>query len=168
MRVAFCGLARSGKDTAVQHLVSRYHFMRLAFGDKLKEYAEGVFLVEEGKKPRELYQWFGQKMRERDPDIWVKHVEKKMDMYPNFNFCISDLRQPNEYDWCREQGFVIVRINANTGHRLHRMANDDFKLEDLTHETESHVSNFVVDYDLFNDGTKQDLFKQVDTIIENL
>src|SRR5699024_5800192 len=76
------------------------------------------------KKPRKLYQDFGQAMRQLDEDIWIRHVEQAIETdktFPNYKgVVIDDLRQPNEYDWARANGFTIIRVNADDGDRIYR------------------------------------------------
>lgn len=81
---------------------------------------------------------------------------------------ISDLRQPNEIERCRSEGYVIIRINAPDGVRIQRAvdSNDAFNYADLKHETESHVDSFAVDYDVSNDRDLAHLYAQIDAIIE--
>ncbi|MFE5278591.1 hypothetical protein ACFQ9F_30120, partial [Bacillus cereus] len=71
-------------------------------------------------KPRALYQQFGQLMRQIDGDVWVKHVERKVEGIVDYRsthdhhigVVITDLRQPNEYEWARRNGFTIIRVTA--------------------------------------------------------
>jgi|SRR5690625_1640692 len=162
-RIALTGKMRSGKSTISNYLTEIHDYKRIAFGDALKRYAHEIFDglfdsdAEMVAKPRRLYRQFGQKMREIDSDVWVKQVERKMNAWESVTvhgIVIDDLRQPNEFEWARANGFTIIRINANEDTRLERAraAGDDFSLEDLRHETELHVDDFVVDFDYWNDS----------------
>jgi dephospho-CoA kinase len=145
----------------------------------LKRYANDIFGVETGAKPRELYQWFGQTMRQRDPDVWVRKCFRNIAFasfeetpdgtvyFPPKRAVITDLRQPNEFDRCRSEGYVIIRVNASEGVRINRAVEsaDTFSLRDLTHDTESHVDTFAADYDVYNDGDMAGLYAQIEAII---
>jgi len=182
--IALTGLMRSGKDALADYLTQNYGYTRFAFGDELKRYTHELFGEPDGK-PRELYQWFGQTMRERDPDIWTrKCFEDIMESYemvarkvyaggvfhPPFRAVISDLRHPNEYDRCRSESYVIIRVTAPESVRIDRAvkSSDTFNLRDLTHDTESHVEGFEVDYEVVNDGTLAELYAQIDVIMTQL
>lgn len=179
--IAITGEMRSGKDAVAEYLARQYGYTRFAFGDELKRYYQELFGPSE-TKPREGYQWFGQAVRERDPDIWVRkcfdNIETAADwsvgdyyMYgKEFRAVISDLRQPNEHDRCRAEGYVIIRVTAPEALRIDRAikSGDTFNLRDLTHDTESHVRSFDVDYEIVNDGTLAELYAKVDEVLRNV
>jgi dephospho-CoA kinase len=178
IKIALTGKMRSGKDTVANHLYIRYGFDRVAFGDALKKNAHATFpWVSEFSKPRALYQQYGQLMRQIDPDVWIKHAERAVKGAIDFNVntgaekvgvVITDLRQPNEYEWARANGFTIVRVTAPDENRLLRakLAGDDFTETDLEHETESHIDGFAVDFEIVNDGSVDNLKVQIDEIME--
>jgi len=128
------------------------------------------------KKPRKLYQDIGQKLRELDEDVWVRQVADGVKLYSEYRstkgLVITDLRQPNEYEWARDNGFTIIRVNADEETRLQRANNagDDFTTEDLRHDTEQHIDDFEVDYEIYNgEGTTEKAVKdEVNAIIREL
>jgi dephospho-CoA kinase len=180
VKIALTGKLRSGKDTVANHLYIRHGFNRAAFGDALKKNAHATFpWVSEFSKPRALYQSYGQLMREIDPQVWIKHAEQAVKGAIDFNVhtgaekvgvVISDLRQPNEYEWARANGFTVIRVTAPDEDRLFRakLAGDDFTEADLENETESHIDGFAVDYTIENNGTVDDLKAQIDEIMEEI
>jgi dephospho-CoA kinase len=180
VKIALTGKMRSGKDTVANHLYIRHSFNRVAFGDALKKNAHATFpWVSEFSKPRALYQQFGQLMRQIEPDVWIKHAERAVKGAIDFNVhtgaekvgvVISDLRQPNEYEWARANGFTIIRVTAPDEDRLLRakLAGDDFNEADLEHETESHIDSFDCDYEIVNAGSLDDLKAQIDAILAQL
>jgi dephospho-CoA kinase len=180
VKIALCGRLRSGKDTAANHLYIRHSFNPVAFGGALKKNAHATFpWVSEYSKPRALYQQFGQLMRQIDPDVWIKHAERAVKGAIDYNVnigaekvgvVITDLRQPNEYEWARANGFSIIRVTAPDEDRLWRakLAGDDFNEADLEHETESHIDGFAVDAEIINSGTIDELKELVDNIIAKI
>jgi dephospho-CoA kinase len=180
VKIALCGRLRSGKDTAANHLYIRHSFNRVAFGDALKKNAHATFpWVSEFSKPRALYQSYGQLMRQIDPDVWIKHAERAVKGAIDFNVhtgaekigvVITDLRQTNEYEWARNNGYTIIRVTAPDEDRLLRakLAGDDFNEADLEHETESHIDGFAVDYEIVNDETVDELKEIIDSILAQI
>lgn len=176
-KVALTGKMRAGKDTVAHHLYISHGFDKVAFGDELKRLAHETFPdVGILSKPRALYQQFGQLMRTIDGDVWVKHVERKINAIVNFRsstddrigIVLTDVRQPNEVEWARANGFTIIRVTAPDDVRRHRaeQAGDYFTADDFEHETELHVDGFAVDYEIANDGTVEELKEKVDAIME--
>lgn len=197
--IGITGKFRSGKNAVADYLTEKYGYMQFAFGDELKRYAHELFNVDASAKPRELYQWFGQTMRERDPDIWVRkcfdYIEHRRGVIPRrersmaayfdapwfdvpwnahartqFRVVITDLRQPNEYDRCRAEGYVIIRVTCPDDIRIERAraAGDSFTDEDLRHETEQHVDTFAVDVEIDNNGSLDELYAQVDEVMAEI
>src|SRR5690606_21445144 len=189
IRIAITGKMRSGKTTAAKHLWTNYDFKILSFGEPLKRIADEDFkhlyepiyencpFSEKGKsiagdkKPRELLQQIGQLFRQIDEDVWIKRAEQTMKYYEQYRdtrgIVIDDMRQPNEYEWARANGFVIIRINAPDELRIERAkaAGDDFDEADLTHETERYIDGFAVDYEIDNTYNLEELERQIDEII---
>ena len=174
IKIALTGKMRSGKSFISDYLFVKHGFeLPIAFGDKLKIVYHELFpWVDRKSKPRADYQKFGQLMREHfDANVWIRHVEyrvKALEKLRNVRgIVIEDLRQPNEYEWARANGFVIVRVSAPDELRLERarLAGDNFTEADLAHETEQWVDGFEVDFEIMNDGTFGELKAKVDEMI---
>lgn len=172
LKIALTGKMRSGKDEIAKHLAYKHGFeWPIAFGDMLKYYADLIYAHNSGAKQRRMYQVFGQACREYDPDVWIRHAEfavkQALEKRSTRGIVISDLRQPNEYDWCKRNGFVIVRVTAPEDVRLARakQAGDIFEADDAEHETEQYVDSFEVDAEISNEGTLDELYTQVDEFI---
>jgi dephospho-CoA kinase len=178
VKIALTGKLRSGKDTVAHHLYIKYGFNRVAFGDALKHNAHETFpWISQSTKPRALYQQFGQLMREIDPDVWIKHAERAVNGAIDFRVntgaervgvVITDLRQPNEWQWAKDNGFTIIRVTAPDEVRIGRAiaAGDDFCENDLEHETEKAIDEFEVDAEIVNNGTVEELQSKVDSVVE--
>src|SRR5699024_3786567 len=189
IRIALTGRMRSGKSAAAAYMTVKHGFKSISFAGALRRVADDLFehlyepiyedcpFSEDGKhriswrKPRALLQTLGQKLREIDEDVWIKQAEQSMRVYEGMRstagIVIDDLRQPNEYDWARANGFIIIRVEASDDLRLERAkhAGDSFSAKDLAHDTEQHVDKFDVDYTIVNDGDMIDLKRQVDEIM---
>lgn len=187
--IGLIGKMRSGKDTVAAYLAEKYGYTRFAFGDELKRYAHELFgEPADGSKPRELYQWFGQTMRERDPDIWVRkclesisrnrrdrawvkeHDRYRRDIIVDAPVAITDVRQPNEYAALQSVGYVLIRVDAPESLRIQRAieSGDTFNLRDLTHDTETALDGYVADFTVVNDAGLPELYEQIDEIIKSL
>ncbi|WP_202822667.1 hypothetical protein [Bacillus cereus] len=180
-KVAITGKARSGKTELSHYAWMLYGFKEFDFSAVLKDEFHRLFPhIPRDPKPRAYYQKFGQWLREIDPDIWVR-----MTMGNVHKYCFEDalnkvnhkpkvlvngVRQPNEYQQLREEGFIIIRVNASDGLRIGRAekAGDVFTEADLEHETESHIDTFEVDYEINNNGELIQLYGQFDKIMNDI
>ena len=120
IKIALMGHARSGKDTFAKPLITGNSdelplLTEIKFASPISSIIEEYFPEQEGK-PRELYQKIGQSMREIDPDVWVNYLDEMYHWWEHHSgnltkgVIITDVRQPNEWQWCREHGFTIVKI----------------------------------------------------------
>lgn len=184
MKIALFGKMRSGKDTVAKILTQEYGFKDFAFAQGIGEIIVKYFptALSYGK-PRQHYQHIGQSMRELDQDVWVKYLLKrvlhyKMDIRLSvenknkripFRVVVTDGRQQNEAERLREEGYLIVKVEAPEDIRIDRMvqAGDVFTDELLTHETEKQVDLINADITILNDGTLEDLRLKVKDLIES-
>lgn len=181
VKIALTGKMRSGKNTVADYLEKEYGFVQFAFADSLKLIVTQLFGLDEedGIQYRKLLQKFGQYCRSIDPDVWIRQCFEDMMQYEfYYETCdgkkmpivITDLRQPNEYDRCRAEGFVIVRVTAPDELRIERIKQmgEEYDDETLNHETEQYVDTFDVDYEIRNDSDLDSLYAQVDAIMHDL
>ncbi len=185
MKIALTGKVRSGKDTVKDYLIEKYGMVPFAFGDDLKKgFHEAYPHIPEHPKPVRGYQLYGQLMRYVHKDThWIDNCFKKIDyiadVAKNYNITgseidfrpvITDVRQDNEVDRCKEEGFVLIRVNCPDEIRLERMnaTGDNFTLADLQFETETAVDHFEVDYDIENGGTLEELYLQIEDVIQKI
>jgi hypothetical protein len=129
--VAFCGYARSGKDTAAL-VLAEYGYERLAFADALRdslyalnpivqvEYALRAQEIVDGigwdrakveyPEIRELLQRFGTEVGRTlyGENFWVDRVMTKVK--PGGKYVITDVRFPNEQVAVQQAGGRVFRI----------------------------------------------------------
>jgi len=175
IKLALCGKLRSGKSLVAGYLSLMHDFQPFAFGDALKNAFHRAFpQIPRQPKPRAYYQSFGQWARTTiDENVWIDATMRKVGEYLSQNclrILIEDVRQQNEYDRLKREGFVFVRITAPDELRIERAKKDgdDFAEADLVHETETFVDSFEVDYEVANDGTVDELCAKVDKVIRQL
>ncbi|ARO60169.1 Uncharacterized protein B5E38_2644 [Bacillus cereus] len=180
-KIAITGKARSGKTELSHYAWMLYGFKEFDFSAVLKDEFHRLFPhIPRDPKPRAYYQKFGQWLREIDPDIWVKITMGKVHKYcfedalnkvnHKPKVLVNGVRQPNEYQRLRDEDFIIIRVNASDDLRIGRAkeSGDVFTEADLEHETESHIDNFEVDYEINNVGAIGEMYEQFDTIMREL
>ena len=169
IKIALMGHARSGKDTFAKPLITGNSdelplLTEIKFASPISSIIEEYFPEQEGK-PRELYQKIGQSMREIDPDVWVNYLDDVYHWNENSHhrmtkgIILTDVRQPNEWQWCREQGFTVVKIDCPLELRIERAmaAGDQFNVGDMFHETEQYIDQLPADITVTNVGSVGEL-----------
>jgi hypothetical protein len=167
MIIGIAGAKRSGKDTAARYLARRgfthdsfaapireftRHLLGLT-GVELEEQKEVPQLVIGGKTPRELMQKLGTEFirQQFDSEAWVKSLFARN--RGAANLVISDVRFGNEAVSIVQRGGFIIRINRVTGIPVDG------------HVSEQRLPNALVDYEVDNDGTVDDMFRTIDEIV---
>lgn len=170
-KIALIGKIRSGKNTVGDYLIKNYGFKEFAFAQGIGEIIDRYFpkAWAEGK-PRKHYQHIGQALRELDPDVWINYTLSKIALSGAERVVITDTRQVNEVEKLKEDGYLIIKVEADEEIRIDRMikSGDTFRIHDLQHETEAQVDLAEADIVLVNNGTKEELEREVQNIINKL
>lgn len=93
-----------------------------------------------------------------EKNFWVKCMEVLIESVLHRNIVITDCRFENEINMVRKYGGYVFRISRE---------NKTNSEEDL-HSSEKEMENFCVDNDIVNNSTKEELFLQIDKIIEKM
>lgn len=170
-KIALIGGARTGKDTIAHYLKAVADFKRIAFGDALKKQLFEVFPdLPHTPKPRKAMIDFGQFCRTIDPLVWIKHLDQTAFSYERsgyHNIVITDVRQQNEIDYCRANGYTIVKVVANASTCKER-ALEGGEILEVNNELDILALNFKdYDYLIENSGTVANLYEQIDHILQN-
>lgn len=186
MKIAIVGKLRTGKDTLGDYLNTNYGGSLFAFGDQLKkDFHEEFTETPKDPKPRKGYQLFGQLKRYiHGEDYWLNKCFNEIERYgevvedygkvykKEFKFIpvITDVRQPNEVECCKQAGYIVIRTYADLATMIERAekSGDIFDPEDLKHETEARVNDYEVHYELENNSTLESFYKQIDNLMEIL
>ena len=115
------GKAGSGKTTAAKHLVDYYGFTRMAFADEIKHMAVEYFGLTreeafETKPPhaRTILQGIGTLIRTQfDRLFFVQKLADRLHSSRAEMIVIDDIRLPEEADFVREIGGVVVRLECS-------------------------------------------------------
>jgi len=140
-----------GKDTIAQILIDDYGFVRLAFGDALKQVAQIAFDLGDlwladshkttvhpywGITPREMFQKVGTDAFRKTfgDDFWIRRLERDYEMAEGHNVVITDVRHngvQTEPAWVRAKGGIVVHVEGPS------------RRPDVS---AAHVSNLPVDF----------------------
>ena len=166
MKIAIIGKMGSGKSYIAKYLEDKHNFKIMSFGYPVKKYAAKIFNLQ--YKNRSIIQDFAQKVKEIDPDIWIKYLIRNL---PDGNIVIDDLRFPNEYDYLKKKGFVFIKLILDKDLQINRLKytypnnyqDHISRLNDISEiHTEVLESDYTVRIDLNNQNQIYDI---VDGII---
>lgn len=198
MKVAFCGLAGSGKNTCAN--ITR--LPRYSFAASVKDAVSCIFSWNrdylEGNTPsarewrEQVDTWWAKKlgipnfsprfalqhfgteiMREHfHPDIWVMCLERRL---PEDNFVVTDLRFPNEAKMLQKLGCKIIYVSKHDhlSKTLEHSAMYGTSAENIAKTYNLHLSEvscltFWKDYVIVNNSDLNNLEKQVNNAMETL
>ena len=174
--IGITGKARSGKDTVAQMLYAQHAFTRIAFADPLKLAAQQMFgLTTEqtwhdshkeevipywGMSPRQMFQLLGNEAVKPvfGDDVWIKRWSMSYAVFRDTDdIVVPDVRFDHEAAHIRSLGGVIVEIQRGIG---------------LVGSTGDHVSerglSTLPEYTIDNNGTLEELYAALDTIVGGL
>lgn len=168
IRIAVSGKARSGKDTTCDYLVDKIdNITKLTFATPLYDclYSCQDILKLDRKKDRDFLQTVGDWVRNINENIFVDITEHNIQkLSETSNIIISDMRFPNEYEMLKNNNFIFIRIKRNINEYVEGALND----LQSKHQSEILLDNYKFDYYIDNDGTIEDLYKKIDSILLNL
>jgi len=164
--------ARVGKGEVASWLRAKYGFTEVAFADALKITCRTIFGLNHSQlygfnkevvdpfwqdTPRNILQKVGTECLRngyRD-DVWVKALQRNIEMNPGRDYVISDCRFMNEVQAVRSWGGTLVCI----------VRPDAPAIATAQHASETSLANWTGwDHVLTNGGTLADLYAQVDDL----
>jgi Dephospho-CoA kinase len=175
-KIALVGVSRVGKDTVAELLKQQFKskgvkFNCLAFGDSVKDTLHATATtLQRDPKPISTYVEYAQFMRSIDPNIWIKHLEKKYwkmrELTWSDDFIVTDCRQMNEAKWLKDRGFIIIKVSASIEVRQERsMSLGETTMEEIS-DAEREINSIPHDFTIFNNGSIKELQKQVEVAVD--
>lgn len=177
--IGLTGAAGAGKTSLAMHLEARHGFERFAFADPIlamllalcneagiesgwaterifKEAPMPVLGVSYRRMAQTLGTEWGRQML--GADLWIRVAQQRLDnaRLHGAPVVVSDVRFPNEADWIRQQGGVIVRL-VRSG-----------TLKVAPHQSEDHSAGLAVEYTLLNNGSLQRLHDNTDDLLADI
>ena len=151
--IGLAGKARTGKDTVARYLAAHLTLISYAFADPLKQALAGMFHLTaaqlEGAEKEQPLPWLGKAPREL-MQLLAEHNQAMQGVV------IRDVRFNNEADWVRSKGGVILHITRADATAV------------AMHPSESGVTHRPGDLSLANDGTFEQLYDELESLIRVL
>lgn len=163
MLYGITGKAGAGKDTIASILANELNYTHISFAGPLKEALSVLGMPE---PPREIkehnypgrdysYRVAAQTLgtewaRKLDENFWINLAIQKLDELKGRSVCISDVRFDNEAQMIKDRGGYILKIVGR-----------DYNVSNATHVSEAGVSGSLVDIEIPNRGSIEELKKSV-------
>jgi len=168
MHIGFVGKIGSGKDAAADYVVKKHKFVSLRLSDVISDE-----LVRLGiDSSRENKQILGTKMRrEQGEDILMRKLFDKAGKGGNYIF--NGIRHPDEAAFLKKNGGILVKMVCDEKVRFERAKVRDkidwqeFKIMD-NRESERMIDKIKTDFSINNNGSLENLQKQLDKLIAEL
>lgn len=172
--ILISGKAESGKDTVakmVMHKASNGLTVITHIADKVKNVARMDFGWDSVKdeKGRALLQLIGDGGRAYNPDIWINHFIKSLEIYKNNSnvlILVPDTRYKNEVqklvDWGNSNGAQVFTVRVERPNHENKLTEEQRK-----NGSETDLDNWGLwDFKIINDSTMENLDKTVDNMLE--
>lgn len=194
--IGLTGYSRSGKDTVARLLAERFRIARLAFADALKREVAGAWSVDvelfhdpglkdtrlhqlalrrctdvefcadhwhlatmDALKPRTVMQEWGDWQNRRDPGRYVRILAAGVRELVESDVqavIVTDVRLQHEYEWLCRNGGVLWRITRPD------------QPQPSGHETEWRQRHWLVNAEIMNDGSTEQLAKVASDLLLEL
>lgn len=174
MIIGLSGYAQSGKDTCADYISSEYDFVKVSFATALRDciWVLNPYVGGSGLRYQDALQTFGYESAKHKfpeirrllqcmgtevgrnilgPEVWVNALMRNLTV--GYDYVISDVRFPNEYNAIKKTGGVIVRVS-----RTGVMPVND-------HDSETALDEYKFDADLYNMLSKEYLYRQIDELM---
>jgi hypothetical protein len=173
------GKSGAGKDTVADILVSKWGFSKFTVATPLKEACRIIFGFSDeqlngnlrnvvdlrwGITPRRALQVVGTDLfrvalaaalPEIGDNIWVMVLRNRINECHNNKIVITDIRYQNELD--------VLGPSAQSW----RIIRPEYELTGAAAQHPSEAGNFKVDINVNNNGTLEDLEREVDSLVKN-
>lgn len=171
VKLSLCNyIAGAGKDSIADYLVENHGFKKYALADGIYDIAYDAFGMV--GKDRDLIIQIGEKLREIDPMVWIKHTLKRIADDGHDRVVITDTRKILEYGYLMETGFENIMVYCKPEVALERLkerdgdAKEDTVMNSSLENQLRPLLNSMTTID--NTDSWEDTKKEIDCILKEL
>lgn len=176
MIIGITGKKGHGKDTIAQIFQKHYNdtetfsfagplkeALSLIFGIKLKYFYDEKLketFVWDCWTPRSLLQWFGTEVirKQFDKETFIKSMKNRLMNSDKILKIVTDVRFDNEAELIHKMGGFIIKVDAS----------ERVPASQDTHDSEKGIDSMLVDFVLYNNGTKEQLKKEAIMVVNEI
>lgn len=169
IKIAVGGSMGVGKDTFFEYLINKnLNFEKISFAQPIYEilhYAQEKLNFEH-IKDRKFLQFIGTDWaRQINPNIWIDLVDQKTNQSCN-NFCITDLRFENEFNYLKNNGWILIKIERNLSKEILLDRNGNGI---QNHCTENGLkTDLPWDFIINNNSSLEEFYNQINLILDQI
>jgi dephospho-CoA kinase len=165
----------AGKDEAAAYLSRNHRFVSIALADGIRRYIKSCNPAYIDKSNRALEIDVGEKHREWfGADYWCRVAEKHLKIRAGMfsgaaGALIRDGRFAHEYEYfVNQRGYISVKIVASDEIRKERILKRDglLNLDQFENPRDCEIIDWRADYVIRNDGEIEDLYAQLDDMVD--
>lgn len=175
--IGICGQKGVGKDTVGDYIIQKYSFEQYAFAFPLKKLLKDLFELSDDQlygntkevvdprwntTPRKLMQYVGTELFRNQlhtlipelnfDNLWIRKFNDWIAARKDVDVIITDIRFEDEMNAVKENGGVIVKVERTLNYTD-------------SHLSEQFYQTVVPDITIVNDGTKEELYQQIEKLI---
>lgn len=174
--IGIVGESGSGKSTVAKYICEKYGATSFRFSDMLRDILNRLYISETRDNLQDLSTALRQTFGE---DIMSKALVQDMKKSDASLIITEGIRRPSDVANLKTlHGFTLIALKADAEKRFNLMHTRNEKTDDRTrtweefkneanHEAEQKIKEIMAEahYTIYNTGTKEELFAQIDELI---
>ena len=156
-KIAFGYKTFSGRNTAINYLIGKHGGCKISLEEPLiniENYAYSRFALRHNHIDKQLLGYLSIWSRCVDNNMLINQAMEKEKFVGLSNMFIPDVRFENEFNYLKENGWTLVKINRNT-----------IKTENVSEIELDKINDRQWDHVIDNNGNVANLYRQLDLVI---
>lgn len=177
--IGLAGQIASGKDTVANYIVEKYGGVSLSFSDPLRDILKIAYLP----IVRENFAWLAQSLINKfGGDVISKIIGKKIEDSDKQIFVLPNIRREDDASYFKDwPGYILVGIETDDKLCYERLIKRGQKEDDKTKtweeflkdrqlSTEVEIESLIKKSSIIlnNNGSLEDLYKQIDELMQKI
>lgn len=178
LKIGFLGTTGVGKDTCcrcIQKLYPRYLARTVKLAQPLYEAQNFIYRLSGVEKKEEiqdgvLLNFLGKHMRQIDSQVLIRSFAAALrEIGSDADLILCPDVRPIDASHLKAMGFILIHVTADPEIALQRRKERrDLSLSQPNHETEQGFSLGSCDYQIVNNGTLEELERQIQLLMQRL
>lgn len=168
MKIALGGKMGSGKDTFYDYIKDKYNFKQVSFAEPLYQimyYAQDICGFQK-VKDRKFLQFLGTEWgRSINNNCWIDIVHNKTKNSTTINWCLTDLRFENEFNYLKNNNWILIKIQRDNIDKLRKGTGTTTHLSEIGLD---NISNDEWNFIINNNSSLEEYYFNIENIMSNI